>query len=265
MSTVASAWHGVPPVRGGLSRIDVADPRVWDERLRHDRDRAERHQAPELAAITAIVEARSRERGALALVLSGSTARGRRTGVSDLDYHVIGSRPNVDELPSDIDLYSDDPDDFRAKLRSGDDFAHWSVWYGCVLFDSGVMEAGAAYVARHDAWPDPDRKLRQARHALDFAERIVESADYEPALEQVRGALSLTARWWLLAHDVFPLARDELSTQLMDLGNVDVAAALHASIHERPTLASLSAAAATARALTEAVTGIARVRRPSTA
>ena len=33
---------------------------------------------------------RARSAGARALILSGSTARGRRTDVSDLDYHLIG-------------------------------------------------------------------------------------------------------------------------------------------------------------------------------
>jgi hypothetical protein len=66
-----------------------------------------------------VVEARSRELGALALILSGSTARGRRTRVSDLDYPVIGPRPEINDSPEDIDLYSDDPDRFMDKLRSG--------------------------------------------------------------------------------------------------------------------------------------------------
>jgi hypothetical protein len=78
------------------------------------------------------------------------------------------------------------------------------------LFDSGVVRAGAASIAREDLWPDPIRKLGQARTTLEFAHKMVASGDHEAALEKVRAALSLLARWWLLKHDVFPLSRDEL-------------------------------------------------------
>jgi len=221
--------------------------------LRFDRERAAANQSAELTAITAVAIERARDAGAAAMVLSGSTARGRRTGVSDVDYHVIGaSSLRVTDLPADIDLYADEVDRFWTKLRKGDDFAHWSVWYGCLLFDSGVIREAVTYVAEHDAWPDPDRKLRQARNALEFAEQIVESGDYGAALEQTRGALSLVARWELLSSDVFPLARDELAGQLEQLGQVRLAVDLRRSIRERPSLDDLRNALSHARAITDA-------------
>ncbi len=211
MTTVARKWREPAPVRGALSEIDVAEADVWTDRLRSDRVRAARNQPLELAAITATVEASSRDVGARALILSGSTARARRTRVSDLDYHVIGGRPEMGSAAEDVDLYCDDAETFMAKLRSGDDLVHWSVWYGCVLFDDGVVQSAATHIAHHGWWPDANRKVRQAQRALSFTEGIVDSGDREAALEQVRGILSLTARWLLLAHDVFPLSRDELS------------------------------------------------------
>ena len=249
-TTLVKVWHEPAPTRDGLARLGLPDAELWASRLLLDRERAAGHQSAELAAITRAVESRSRALGAAALVLTGSIARGRRTGVSDLDFHVIGARPRIDDLRADIDLYSDEPAEFEAKLARGDDFAHWTLRYGCVLFDSGVMGAAADEVASHDLWPDPERKLRQARRALDFAERLAESADYPALLEQVRGALSLTARWWLLAHDVFPLARDELPGQLAELRQPAISRALAASIYERPDLTALSASLTTARALT---------------
>ncbi len=248
MTTMTTTWSGLAPERGALARLHPADAEAWSERLRFDRERAARHQSPELAALTETVQERARSAGAAAIVLSGSTARGRRTSVSDLDYHVVGiaSLP-VADLPADIDLYADELDRFWAKLRDGDDFAHWSVWYGCVLFDSGVMREAARYVAEHDAWPDPERKFRQARGALDFTEKMAASGDYDAALEQVRGVLSLTARWLLLSHDVFPLARDELPGQLEQLGYVDLARSLRRSIRERPSVGDLREAVVRAR------------------
>ena len=200
MTTMTRTWQQLAPRRGAISQLAPGDPDAWAARLRFDRERAAANQSGELAAITEVAIERARDAGAAAMVLSGSTARGRRTRVSDLDYHVIGATSlRVSDLPADIDLYADEVDRFWAKLRKGDDFAHWSVWYGCVLFDSGVIREAATYVAEQDAWPDPDRKLRQARNALDFAVQIVESGDYGAALEQTRGALSLVARWILLS------------------------------------------------------------------
>ncbi len=246
-TTLVRAWRQPAPTREGLVRLGLPDPELWASRLLLDRERAARHQTTELASITAAVQSRSHELGAAALILTGSTARGARTALSDLDYHVIGARPSLDDLPADIDLYCDYPAELEAKLAAGDDFAHWSARYGCVLFDDGAFEAAVA--ATCDVWPDPDRKLRQARRALDFAERLAASGDYPALLEQVRGALSLTARWWLLTHDVFPLARDELSGQLVELHQAAFARDLAASIHERPDPDALAASLSTARAL----------------
>jgi len=195
------------------------------------------------------MESRARALGAEALVLTGSTARGARSAVSDLDYHVIGARPSIEGIPAEIDLYCDDPPELLAKLERGDDFAHWTLRHGCVLFDSGVLREASAEAAERDLWPDPERKLRQARQTLDFAERLLASGDRAAALEQVRGALSVTARWWLLAHDVFPLARAELPAQLTGVDQPTLGRALEATIHERPDAEDLGAFLATARSL----------------
>ncbi len=250
MTPNVETWQQLPPQRGALRRLRPGDPDVWAERLVFDRLRADRHQSAGLMAITDVALERARNGGAQAVVLSGSTARGRRSHVSDLDYHLIGlSSLRIADLPQDVDLYADGVDRFWAKLKQGDDFAHWSVWYGCVLFDSGVMREAATFVAEQDGWPDPGRKLRQARHALEFAGQIVESGDYGAALEQTRGALSLVARWVLLSNDVFPLARDEMPEQLDGLGWIRLGRDLRRSIRERPSAEDLGAAISQAQAI----------------
>lgn len=252
MTPGTETWRQLAPRRGAFTRLQPGDLQVWTERLDFDSERAKRHQSDDLASVTEAVLERARAAGAEAVVLSGSTARGHRTRVSDLDYHVIGvSSLDVDDLPQEIDLYADEVDRFWRKLREGDDFAHWSVWYGCVLFDSGVMREAAAFVADRDVWPDPVRKMRQARHALDFAERFIESGDYGLALEQTRGALSLVARSVLLSTEVFPLARDEMPDQLAELGRARLARDLRRSIRERPRTEELSAAVANARTIAQ--------------
>jgi hypothetical protein len=84
-TTLTRAWQEPAPTRDGLARLAPLDADLWASRLLSDRRRAARHQTDELARITAAVEARARRLGAAALVLTGSTARSRRSAVSDLD------------------------------------------------------------------------------------------------------------------------------------------------------------------------------------
>ncbi len=91
-------------VRRLSSRLNHAQ---WTRRLAADRVRAERNQTLEQRAITQIVVTRALELGAEGFALTGSTARRRRTTTSDLDYHVIGPRPDVTDLPGDVDLVAE--------------------------------------------------------------------------------------------------------------------------------------------------------------
>lgn len=250
MTTLIKSWRQPAPTRKGLAELRPPDPELWKSRLLLDRERAAANQSDALRGITRAIEARSHELGAHALVLTGSTARNRRTKVSDLDYHVIGRKPDVEGLPSDIDLYGDEPNGFLAKLFKGDDFAHWTLRYGCILFDNDVLRQAAIVAIEQDLWPDSERKLRQAKRAIDFSLKVASTGDYAALLEVSRGALSLTARWWLLSHDVFPLARDELAQQLKETDQLGLAAALEGSIHRRPTITAIGSWLAEAEQLT---------------
>lgn len=249
MSTLTKSWCQPAPTRGGFAELRPLDLELWGSRLSLDRKRAEENQTESLLEITRAIEARSRELGAAALVLTGSTARNRRTQVSDLDYHVIGETPDIEGLSSEIDLYSDEPDAFLSKLFKGDDFAHWTLRYGCILFDTGVLRRATAAAIEHDLWPDAERKLRQAKRSVEFAQKLATTGDYGAVLEFSRGALSLTARWWLISHDVFPLARDELAEQLVGTGQSELAKAVEGTIHRRPTAAEISSWLSDARKL----------------
>jgi hypothetical protein len=112
------------------------------------------------------------------------------------------------------------------------------------------LRQAAIAAIEQDLWPDPERKLRQAKRALRFAHKVASTEDYGALLEVSRGAFSLTARWWLLSHDVFPLARDELAQQLRETAQPDLAAALESSIHRRPSAATIATGLAEASQLT---------------
>lgn len=222
-----------------LLRFDPRDDRAWAARCEEDARIAARNQAPELAAVTAEVVRRCRAGGADAVALTGSTARAKRTAVSDLDLHVVGERPDVGDLSPDLDIRADDGRRLRRRLLEGDDFAQWTLRFGCVLSDDGVLREAARMVVVHELWPDHRRTLARLPELVRIAARLVEMEDRDAAQDQVRAALTSYARAALLRDRIFPLARDELAAQLRR--EPKIASALRATIHEEPSLRELGA------------------------
>lgn len=140
--------------------------------------------------------------GASGFALTGSTARRRRTAISDLDYHVIGERPDVSDLPGELDVVATSAARFRSRLIEGDDFIQWTLRCGCILYDAGVMRDGVQLIVERDLWPSAQRKLR--------------------------------AR-------VFPLARKELPAQLEQAGYVPLANTLRRTTEREPRLDEIEA------------------------
>jgi hypothetical protein len=209
--------------------------------MREDRGRAERCQTPEQQVITATVMSRAVALGASGCALTGSTARKRRTAISDLDYHVIGRRPNVSDLPGDVDVVATSAARFRSRLIEGDDFAQWTLCCGCILYDAGPMRDGVRLIAETGLWPDAQRKLDILDVHRSEVERLIRMGDQGAAHEQLRAMLTTAARGLLLQARVFPLARKELPAQLERAGYGPLAQALGRTIHATPQLDELEA------------------------
>jgi hypothetical protein len=212
------------------------DAALWRTRLADDKRRVHDVLPPALFVLHDIVVARAQESGAEALLLTGSTARNTRTAISDLDYHVAGSPISKDDLPDELDLHVVSPLMLKARLLEGDDFTQWSLRFGCVVFDNGIVRESAQLIADQQLWPDPTRKRTQAGKSLRIARAMVESGDSDAAVEQVRTALTLTARWRLLEDQTFPLSRAELPAQLKKHGYMTLANGLAATIRSAPPL-----------------------------
>jgi hypothetical protein len=157
-----------------------------------------------------LVCARARAANAAALLLTGSTARGSRTSISDLDYHIIGVPISHDDLPAELDIHVVSSATIGVRLGEGDDFTQWSLRFGRVIFDNGIVRDSLRRIERLGLWPDVSRKADQAIKSLKIARAMVQSGDQDAAVEQVRTALTLAARWHLLAAHRFPLSRGEL-------------------------------------------------------
>jgi hypothetical protein len=222
-----------------LDRGDPSDAGMWSRRLRTDAAVAQRHQTSELQRITQLVVERAIEGGAEGVALTGSTARAKRTKISDLDYHVVGNRPDVLDLPADVDIYESPREMMQAKLLQGDDFVQWTLCCGCILYDTGVFRDAASTVVERDLWPDGEAKRRRLPELRRLADRLIDVGDRDAAQDQVRAALTSAARGVLLRRGVFPLARSELPAQLRLVGADGLAKSLQAAIYTEPTLETL--------------------------
>ena len=235
--------------------IRRGDPRTdhgWEQRLRLDRSLAERRQNRAQKDITARIQERVELGAAQGLALTGSTARAARTAISDLDYHVVGDRPAVADLPSDVDVYAGDADRAWRKLRDGDDFVQWTLRRGLVLYDTGIFRELAVAIVEEDLWPSGAAKLERLPELERLARRLIAVADADAAQEQVRATLTSAARGTLLLRGVFPAARGELPHQLRATGNPALAEALEASIHRQLSLEESTESLESLAALTAA-------------
>lgn len=219
------------------------DDAVWVARLEADRVRAERNQTSSQRLVSATVIERALSAGAEAVALTGSTARGRRTATSDLDRHPHRGSTSAlrgsERRPRPVRNLVGSP---LGTSTGGDDFIQWTLRFGCILIDHGVFREVLTEIAETGRWPDPQHKRDRADELLGFAERIIATGDLDAAQDQTRAAVTAVARWLLLANREFPLARDELSAQVLALGCFDLAAAVSRLIHAEPCLDELATA-----------------------
>lgn len=226
-----------------------ADDEAWRRKLAQDEAAISDLLPSGLGALHDVVVEMARSSDAHTLILSGSTARGRRTEISDLDYHVIGSGLDTEDLSLELDVHILSPSELETEILVGDDFIQWSLRFGRVVFDDGTARSGLRLIDQRRPWPDSERKRKHAIKSLALAERFVATGDQDGALDQVRTALSLAARARLLEVGVFPLCRSEMPNQLESAGFGEAAAALDDTIRRAPSLEALERAVAVGRAL----------------
>ncbi len=222
-----------------------ADDAMWRRKLESDGDLIAQCVAVEIQEIHRTVVERARLTGAHSLILSGSTARSQRTDISDLDYHLVGTKIETKDLSSELDLHVLSEQKLASELLVGDDFVQWSLRFGAVVFDDGAVRRALGLLVERQPWPNVARKRAHATRSLQLAHRFIATGDQDGALEQVRTALSLAARARLLDEGVFPLSRAELPAQLEAIGCRDGAEALTATIYASPSLPELVKAAHT--------------------
>lgn len=219
-----------------------ADDGAWARKLRADAETIAHVLPLGLVEVHQAVVRRARAAGANALILSGSTVRGCRTEISDVDYHLVGPKIGTRDLSRELDLHVLSQEKLESQVLAGDDFVQWSLRFGCVILDDGTVRRALRAIAERRPWPDAARKAAHATKSLELAARFVSTGDHDGSVVQVRTALSLTARAHLLRVGIFPLARAEIVDQLDAVGESRLARDLAHTIYDAPPLADLEAA-----------------------
>jgi predicted nucleotidyltransferase len=156
---------------------------------------------------------------ARAVVLVGSWARDQAmtSPLSDIDVLLLGEGIRPKRSPK-IQYLHVSEDDLRARALAGDDFVQWALRYGVPLKGRNLWSSLARELLPQAPWPDPARKLAQAKKRLVAATDLLEMGDLDAAQEELRFAASHLARAKLIGEHVFPLSRPELPEQLQRVG-----------------------------------------------
>lgn len=149
-----------------MTQVDVAtgvsSDASWSTRRREDRRRATVLQTPSQRLATEAVLQRALALGAEAVALTRSTVRARRTTASDLDLMIVGERPDLSGIREDVDVYVASANAFWERLIAGDDYIQWTLRFGCILHDDGILQAASRHIEENGLTSSAERKLSQA-------------------------------------------------------------------------------------------------------
>jgi predicted nucleotidyltransferase len=172
--------------------------------------------------------------GSVSVILIGSVARDATTPKSDIDLLLIGTTESkLPSVPANFHVHAMKNEEFRSKLREGDDLAAWSVRYGIPIQDDGKW---AAIVDSPEAktWPRWQKKMLHATRRLVLARTLLETGDVDSASEESLYAASHVVRALLLRSQIFPLSRAELIKQAQTAGHERLAGMLTTLLFGEP-------------------------------
>lgn len=74
---------------------------------------------------------------------------------------------------------------FWERLLAGDDYIQWTLRFGCILHDDGILQAASDCIEEKGLTPSAERKLIQARRGLGLAQLVLESGDMRRRVSSV--------------------------------------------------------------------------------
>jgi hypothetical protein len=152
------------------------------------------------------------------VVLVGSWARGTANSRwSDIDVLTLGDQTGPLPPPR-IQLITITQEEMRRRAQAGDDFVQWALRFGVPLAGRHRWNELRNQLLANSPWPTAEPQLNRARKKLATASEFFRMGDQPAAEEEIRFALSHLARAELLSRRVFPLSRQELPSQLHEVG-----------------------------------------------
>lgn len=75
---------------------------------------------------------------------------------------IVGERPDLSGIREDVDVYVASANAFWERLIAGDDYIQWTLRFGCILHDDGILQAASRHIEENGLTSSAERKLSQA-------------------------------------------------------------------------------------------------------
>lgn len=167
-----------------------------------------------------------------ALVMIGSIVRPVDT-VNDVDLLYIYDKEPISlrHHPLDVDIRAFSLSEFLKRFEERRDVIIWSLEFGHLIFERDAFWSQLRRTFKERALlPSPKTALDRANRAELRITELEHLGDMDAAAEHLVSALTHRSWFQLLSAGVLPGSRAELSTQLRDIGQHELATKLEEAI-----------------------------------
>ena len=168
-----------------------------------------------------------------ALVMIGSIVRPVDI-VNDVDLLYIYDKEPVSfrHHPLDVDIRAFSVSDFLKRFEERRDVIVWSLEFGHLIFERDAFWSHLRRTFKERVFlPSPKTALDRAERAELRLAELEKLGDMDAAAEHLVSALTHRSWFQLISAGVLPSSRAELSTQLRNIGQQELAAQLEQAIH----------------------------------
>lgn len=167
-----------------------------------------------------------------ALVMIGSIVRPVDT-VNDVDLVYIYDKEPISfrHHPLDVDIRAFSVSEFLKRFEERRDLIVWSLEFGHLIFERDAFWSQLRRTFKDRALlPSPKTALDRAERAKLRLAELEKLGDMDAAAEHLVSALTHRSWFHLLSAGLLPGSRAELSTQLRDIGQHELATKLEKAI-----------------------------------
>ena len=185
--------------------------------------------------LASFLERAGRDPNVVAVIVIGSAAR-PNVASDDLDLMVLCRDTQLlrEKAPIEVDVRKANVDSVEADIRSRQDVAIWTVRFGRPLLDkNGIWNSITSRWRSRLPLPDPAVALDRAAAAQVRMEKMCAVGDEGARRELEISYRTHLARAALASAGIQPASRPELSSQLRELGETELASDLERALSYR--------------------------------